>query len=315
MIQYVEVTNSMNEKLRLGLNIDGDDGAAKTGLLITDITGIGHVKANMNFTDIAESDIKKYNSSSLDKRNIVISFRLYDENMSIEEARHQCYKYFPSKRLVHLTFKTDTREQGIDGYVESNEADIFREEETQQVSIICADPFFYNEDGGIAERAKNQFYGMAPLFTFPFCNESLTEKELIFSRYEKYKENLIEYPGEYDVGCVITLHVNESELINPVIINTRTGKRLRVNTDKLSSVIEGATNSFTVGDDVVINTRKGGKTATLIREGKEYSILPLVVGQDWLELAAGANYFTFSSDNEAVGVTITFKYKIAYLGV
>lgn len=310
MIKYVEVTNSMNETLTIPLSYEG---AASTGLLITDITGIGHVKANMNFTDIAESDIKKYNSASLDKRNIVISFMLVDENMSIEEARHICYKFFPAKRLIHLTFKTDTREQGIDGYVESNEADIFKEMETQQVSIICADPFFYNEDGGLAERTVTTFYGMTPMFTFPFCNESPVEKELIFGEYERDKENLIEYPGEYDTGCTIEMHFGEN-VYNPVIINSENGRTLRVDTTKLPNIIAGS-DHFINGDDVIVNGTKGKKSAQLIRDGIVYQILPLVVGSDWPELNPGNNYFVFHSDNDAIEITVTFKFKISYLGV
>lgn len=54
------------------------------------------------------------------------------------------------------------------------------------------------------------------------------------------------------------------------IYNTETREVMRINTEKISSLTG---KGIVASDDIVINTAKGEKSITLIREGVSYNIL------------------------------------------
>lgn len=145
------------------------------GFLITSIGGIGPVKASINTTPYQAYDGERYNSAIVGKRNITLNIRLL-EVPTIEDVRHEIYKAFPVKGAVTLIFVTDTATLATDGYVESNEPDIFSQEESVSISIICPDPYFYGLDGiGEQVESVSTEYG---LFEFPFEDYPLARPSL-----------------------------------------------------------------------------------------------------------------------------------------
>ena len=165
MIKSITVTNYLGDSIKLVLARPEE-----SGFVVTSVTGLGSGKANINTTEIATNDGDLFNSARLQKRNIVISLK-YLWKDSIEDVRQLSYKYFPIKKKLTLLIETDNRSAEIDGYTESNEPDIFSKDEGSDVSIVCPNPFFYSagEDG----INTTIFYGVEPLFEFPFSNESL----------------------------------------------------------------------------------------------------------------------------------------------
>lgn len=161
MIQSVIVTNHLGESLTITLS----EAMPSHGLLITEIEGIGPVKATINKTDLATADGAIFNSARLGTRTIDITLRLV-EAASIEDSRQRCYQYFPNKKEIKLTFNTDNRNVYCTGIVENVEPDIFSKEETLKITINCADPNFYS----IVE-SKMTFSDILGLFYFPFSNE------------------------------------------------------------------------------------------------------------------------------------------------
>ena len=80
----------------------------------------------------------------------------------IINLRQLTYKIFPIKRPVKLVIGTDNRVLQTEGYVESNEPDIFSKDEGCQISIVCPDPnlyAYYNE--------SRSYGGINALFEFP----------------------------------------------------------------------------------------------------------------------------------------------------
>lgn len=148
MLKRVVVTNYLGESMEY--KIDGVEVDNPSGLIITSIDGLGPVKANVNMTELSTSDGSVFNSARQPERNIVIN-ALFTHPTSIEEARLLTYKYFPVKEKVHLLIETDNRTVETDGYVESNEPDIFSEESGCQISILCEDSCFDDVNGNISE--------------------------------------------------------------------------------------------------------------------------------------------------------------------
>lgn len=307
MIYSIVVTNYLGDRIKLELGKPD-----VSGFLIKSITGLGPAKANVNTTEVSTNDGSLFNSARLSQRNIVLDMvfinTVYGE--SIEDLRQKSYKYFPLKKSVELTIETDNRYVKTTGYVESNEPNIFSSQEGTQISIICPDPYFYSagEDGNNA----TNFYSIDPMFEFPFSNESLDEPLLVFGEIQIKTEGVITYHGDSEIGVMIYIHaIGPATNIN--IYNTETREVMRINTEKISSLTG---KGIVASDDIVINTAKGEKSITLIREGVSYNILNcLDKNTDWFTLAKGDNIFAFTADSGVTNLQFRVENKVIYEGV
>ena len=306
MIYSIVVTNYLGDRIKLELGKPD-----VSGFLIKSITGLGPAKANVNTTEVSTNDGSLFNSARLSQRNIVLDMvfinTVYGE--SIEDLRQKSYKYFPLKKSVELTIETDNRYVKTTGYVESNEPNIFSSQEGTQISIICPDPYFYSagEDGNNV----TNFYSIDPIFEFPFSNESL-EPLLVFGEIQIKTEGVITYHGDSEIGVMIYIHaIGPATNIN--IYNTETREVMRINTEKISSLTG---KGIVASDDIVINTAKGEKSITLIREGVSYNILNcLDKNTDWFTLAKGDNIFAFTADSGVTNLQFRVENKVIYEGV
>lgn len=307
MIYSIVVTNYLGDRIKLELGKP-----EISGFLIKSITGLGPAKANVNTTEVSTNDGALFNSARLSQRNIVLDMvfinTVYGE--SIEDLRQKSYKYFPLKKSVELTIETDNRYVKTTGYVESNEPNIFSSQEGTQISIICPDPYFYSagEDGNNV----TNFYSIDPMFEFPFSNESLDEPLLVFGEIQIKTEGVITYHGDSEIGVMIYIHaIGPATNIN--IYNTETREVMRINTEKISSLTG---KGIVASDDIVINTSKGDKSITLIREGVSYNILNcLDKNTDWFTLAKGDNIFAFTADSGVTNLQFRIENKVIYEGV
>lgn len=307
MIYSIVVTNYLGDRIKLELGKPDI-----SGFLIKSITGLGPAKANVNTTEVSTNDGSLFNSARLSQRNIVLDLvfinTVYGEN--IEDLRQKSYKYFPLKKSVELTIETDNRYVKTTGYVESNEPNIFSSQEGTQISIICPDPYFYSagEDGNNV----TNFYSIDPMFEFPFSNESLDEPLLVFGEIQIKTESVITYHGDSEIGVMIYIHaIGPATNIN--IYNTETREVMRINTEKISSLTG---KGIVASDDIVINTAKGEKSITLIREGVSYNILNcLDKNTDWFTLAKGDNIFAFTADSGVTNLQFRVENKVIYEGV
>ncbi len=307
MIYSIVVTNYLGDRIKLELGKPD-----VSGFLIKSITGLGPAKANVNTTEVSTNDGSLFNSARLSQRNVVLDMvfinTIYGE--SIEDLRQKSYKYFPLKKSVELTIETDNRYVKTTGYVESNEPNIFSSQEGTQISIICPDPYFYSagEDGNNV----TNFYSIDPMFEFPFSNESLDEPLLVFGEIQIKTEGVITYYGDSEIGVMIYIHaIGPATNIN--IYNTETREVMRINTEKISSLTG---KGIVASDDIVINTAKGEKSITLIREGVSYNILNcLDKNTDWFTLAKGDNIFAFTADSGVTNLQFRVENKVIYEGV
>lgn len=302
MIKALTITNYLGESLKIVLTEDTPD----SGLIILGMEGLGASSANINTTSMAAIDGSMYNSARVEERNIVLSL-LLTFAPQIEDSRQRTYKYFPIKREVELLFETDNRALKIRGYVESNEPDIFSDQETIQISIICPDPFFYSSN-----RESTVFSGIEPLFEFIFSNESLTEPLLEFSSIENQTEKTVYYSGDADVGVIITIHA-VGDAKNITIYNVRTRESMRIDTEKIKILTgEGIHN----GDDIIINANRGQKGVELLRNGKYTNILNcLDKNSDWFRITKGDNIFAYVAESGSENLYFIIDHDIIYEGI
>ena len=304
MIKSIEVINSSGESLLIELLKP-----QQSGFLITKIEGLGPAKANINLTELTGSDGSTFNSARLDERNIVISAALLMEP-TIEAVRLKSYKFFPIKKKITLKIETDTRKVRIDGYVESNEPDIFSENESIDISIICPNPYFYDDDN--SGKQVTVFYGLDPLFEFPFSNESTTQPLLEFGNIQNYTEQTVYYEGDADTGIVITMYAI-GEVSNISIYNTLTREEMHLDTAKIETLTGHGIQS---GDTIMISTVVGDKSVTLLRGGVYTNVLNCIDKEsDWFQITKGDNVFAYTADSGISNLQFRIENDILYEGV
>lgn len=301
MIKAITITNHLNESIHLSLTEP-----EKSGLIIKNIEGLGPVKANINFTEMATVDGALDNSARIGTRNIVISL-IFIEKPSIEDTRLKTYKYFPNKKSITFSIETDNRICEIIGRVESNNPSIFEEQEGCQISILCPDPYFYSID-----RYQNVFYGIEPLFEFPFSNESLTENLIEFGEIKQYTEGNVYYDGDVEIGLTMTIHA-----LGPAkgitIYNLRTREMMTIDDNKFETIVGSG---IQAGDDIIITTNKGEKGIVLYRSGMFTNILNCL-GKPirWFQISKGNNIFGYRAEEGLYNLQFIVENRVIYEGV
>ena len=309
MIYSIIVTNYQNQSIELDLRRPEE-----SGFVIFNITGIGPGSADILTTDLVIQDGSIYNMSRRTRRTINLTIknifvRRNDKIvMNEEDTRQLTYKYFPVKKPVTLTFKTNNRTATILGYVESNEPVIFTNQVHTQISILCPDPNFYSHEIMITT-----FEGVVSMFEFPFSNESLTENLLILGEIWPAATRSVFYQGDVEVGVELMIF-SRGNVAGFVIFNyDNPTERMSINDERLISL----TGSGIKRDDkIVISTIRGQKSITLFRENKQYNILN-ALNRDafWFQLRKGDNIFAYAADTGIAHVIFRIENRIAYEGL
>ena len=302
MIKSITVTNYINESLK----IDLFDAEPEHGLIIRSIDGLGPAVATINTTELATNDGSLFNSARVENRNLVISF-LFTNSPQIEDARQRTYRYFPIKRTVKISIETDNRTVYAIGQVESNEPDVFSEKEGCSISIICPDPYMYSE-----ETHTTIFNGIEPVFEFVYENPSVSEFLTEFGSIENSNERVIYYEGESEVGMVMTIHALD-EASDITIYNLLTREHITIDTNKLKQLVGSG---IVMGDDIIISTVRGEKTAQLLRFGQYTNIMNCITRDStWFQLRKGDNVLAYIAKTGSEALQFKIENKVLYEGV
>ena len=303
MIKSITATNYLGESIKMELARP-----EKSGFIIQSITGLGPGKANINTTEVSTDDGGLFNSARLPSRNIVLGL-IFMWKDSIEEARHRSYKYFPLKKKVKLLIETDTRIAEIEGYVDSNEPNIFSKMQGSDISIICPNPYFYSVED---DHSEVVFSGNESTFEFPFSNESLSEPLIELSITRTTAEQVVTYTGDAEIGVTITINAI-GPATNITIYNTGSRELMRINTDKLAAFTGAPLDS---GDEITICTVKKRKSITLLRAGKTINILNcLDRNPDWFSLSKGDNVLAYTAESGNTNLQFKISHQVIYEGV
>lgn len=301
MIKTVTITNHLGESIRLDISKPED-----SNILIEEIDGLGPAKANVVFTELATTDGAVDNFARLNTRELSLKLILLG-NPSIEDTRLKIYKYFPIKQMITFQIETDNRIAYTKGRVESVEPDIFSQKESVDISILCPDPYFRD-----LETQELIFVNVEPLFEFIYSNESLTENLTEFGEVKYEREKEIYYEGDTEVGVIIKFH-----LLGTVrglgIFNSGNRAVITINDEKIELLTGGG---LMRGDDIIINTIKGKRSATLIRRAKRYNIINALDRPiNWITIVKGLNKLRFNSKEGISKIDLEVDYDMVYEGV
>lgn len=315
MIKAISVTNEQGETLNIDLF-----NPASSGFAITNITGLGPVNATINTSSYATRDGSVFDSARLDNRNIVLSvIFIANDGDTIEDVRQRSYKFFPIKGKITLIIKTDNRNAKTTGYVESNEPDIFSSDrESAQISIICPDPYFYDN----TTKQKISFLEKVRLFHFPFYHLRTklpgtsieVVKNIKMGEVMLLRSKTFTYNGEKRSGIIIKLLFSGDVTGKITITNKTTGQSITVDTDLFPDKLKTIQN----GDYLRIDTLPGERTVRFYKKQSSdaehdyiyYNVLSsLASGSDWIEVVHGENNIAVSTstqgDSEKIEVSVT----------
>lgn len=302
MIKMIHVINHKNERLDLELS-----NPWKTGIIVEKVEGLGYPKTSMNTTNYATFDGSVYSSSRVDMRSIILTLAPISKPTTVEDSRRLIYEFFPIKQKITIVVDTDSRTAQIEGYVETNEADIFTSHETCTITVICPDPYFYEQ-----RLDEVIFSGVVPLFEFPFSNESLHDDMLAMSDLVNDRRVTIDYKGDSEIGMITTIHAL-GKYTGITLYNSETKKQFIIDTNK----IEARTGKpIDKGDDIIISSYSGNKYVRLFRNGTYTNMLWAIDKKsDWLTLTSGKNTFGFFVTTGQRNIEIVFTYRNAYGGI
>lgn len=314
MIYSVSVLNPSNDELIMELT-----NPEKSGFSIRHIDGIGPTKSNINVYDVPSIDGGLFNSARTQARNIVIKLG-YEwiktgdhDTPTIEDARHLSYKFFPLKRNVRLEFITDYRTLYIDGYIESNEPDIFSKDEVTTISIICPDPNFYASDtnyGYINYANQNGFES-------PFDNNSLDEDLIEFSSMVNSNSCKIDYEGDNITGVKLELFFKywypKSQQMTISFINKIKSTVIYVDPNRIFRTSE---HNICPGSRLIINGKPGHKSVEFQRFEETYNVFNAVtLANDWPILYPGENTVVLRAGGSVEAIKGRVIYNTLYDGV
>ena len=333
MIKSVKITNYLGESINLPLRYYPE----RPSFIIREIEGLGPMEADLNMTEMATIDGALDNSARANTRNIVFSliFMENEETPLIEDVRLLTYKYFPLKRPVTIEVQTDRRLCRITGRVETNNPDIFSDQEGCEISIICAYPYFTSVDDSITA-----FGDVIPLFHFPFSNNKCeniidyvldgsmqdilddqlvpidtSNPNIVFGKVRDVVDASIDYFGDEETGVILTIHsIGRASGIR--IRNGRTREEIVIDDFILQEITSGEFPGLLEGDDLVINSNIGKKTVTLIRHGETFNVIN-ALGRpiEWFLLAKGANPFVCTAEHGVEYLQFSVSTKVLYEGV
>ena len=262
---------------------------------VINIVGLNPPNAQINTTSIVGLDGAKFNSSKLEMRNIVLTIKI---NGDIETNRLNLYNYFRTKEWCKFYYTNNSLNVSIEGYVETVECGLFTNNEMAQISILCPDPYFRS-----LTEIMTDISSTLSMFVFPFSIN--LNAPIAFSSYEESRITTIYNASESEIGVII--EINVSIAVSTITIkNTITGEEFTLNY------------SFQQNDRIIINTNKGQKSVTLIRNGVTTNLFSaLQKGSTFFQLSSGMNLFGYLADSGESNefIQIYFYHRNIYRGV
>lgn len=280
----LKIENEYHSQLELTHN--------ETKWQVTSITGLNPPPANISSSVVAGFDGERFNSSRLEKRNIVINFVI---NTNVERNRMLLNGIIFPKRYIKVYYRNSSKDIYIEGYVESFEYNIFSAKCACQLSIICPSPFWI--DNKITSVTLSP---VVSLLEFPF---SIPVEGIAFSEYIGIQSNAVSNRGNIQTGVEIEIEARHN-IIMPTITNATTGEHMTLNAE------------VQPGDRILISTIKGNKYVKLDCNCVESNLINrLTDDSKWIQLLPGDNRFIYSAGYGAEYINLTIKHRNLYGGV
>lgn len=264
---------------------------------VVGITGLNPPSAEIFTSKSPNRKGSKYNGSTLNERNIVISIRILGD---IEANRNFLYSWIDTENYTKIRYQNGLKNVYCEGYIEDCDIDLFTEMQIVSLAVLCPEPYWKDLNEIVVEISNT-----LKQFTFPFAIDSVG---VPFSTIKEVSDTTIFNSGA-ETGCEIKIFCN-GEVENITIYDAKdTSKRFCINTSLEAKSI------------VIIDTDGSPKTCKVYKpNGNVESILKYVNGGDnlpptWFTIKKGHNVFGYTADSGLKNAEITISFTNKYLGV
>ncbi len=273
-------------------------GESFSPFVLCDVDGIYYVGNNIVTTDNTTIDGAIFQGSTIAKRNVVLTVADKDEHQS---HRSDLYKCFKVNTKGTLKYTENDNVKVIDYYIESLTITGTGEARKATISLLCPDPFFYDENETIKYMAE--WNGS---FTFPHNFTSLKEE---FGYRSLIKiQNLVNNTEQSNIGLTFKITCS-GDVKNIALSHVENSKHMYIGTSakpfsmKATDVLEITTG---VGDKHVYYTTDGVTT-----EINNY----LSEDSSFIQLSEGDNHIAYDADEGVANISIEIRYTFKYNGV
>lgn len=235
----------------------------------------------------------KYNGSTLDERNIVLSIKLLGD---VEKNRNALYDWIDTEQYCKVYYQNETKNVYCEGHIQDCDADFFTDNEIVSVAILCENPYWHE-----LQTISAEISAVLKQFTFPFAIDSAG---VPFSTMRENNTTTIVNSGA-ETGVKITLVCNK-DIANFALFDANdTTKRFAIN----MILAEGWV--------VTIDTEGSPKKCYATKpDGTTVNLLKYIGNNPtWFTLKRGYNVFGFIADSGLLDVDVYVGYENRYLGV
>lgn len=265
---------------------------------LANVDGIYLSENNVTVSDNTMTDGGTYQGSVKKKRNIVLTLLDQPSNVFNQNNRDALYVLFNEASLGTLTYEENGISREIDYYVEKvYKANL--KSRVITVSLICADPFFYDTEDTTVQMANW-------LSDFEFIHEFYDSEEL-GHRSSVRIVNIENDSATDNIGMTITLEAS-SDVRNPSITRVENDTHIQLGSiDYPFDMIQG--------DVVVITTGTNNKHAYLIRGESKTEINEYITEEsEYIQLMRGDNNIGYAAASGEEYLSVTIQYKMKYSG-
>lgn len=261
------------------------------GFVISEIQGLHPPEATINTSEMALIDGAKFNSSKVNMRMINIAFYI---EFDAAKKRIELFKVAKTKEPLTIQLKDDHRNVVIEGYVQALDIDYFAVKQNGTISILCTSPYFKD-----AQTIVNELTSIMKNVSFPFY----TTDPIAFSYIDTLTSVEIQNNGDVETGLIFELYAKNT-VFNPKVF------------DYVTSEFIGLNFTFEAGDLMTIDTRKGEKSITLLRNGETSNQFnALMTGSKWLQLASNGGVYTVDAESGLNNLLVNVIHTDMYEGV
>lgn len=235
----------------------------------------------------------RYNGSSLDERNIVITIKILGD---IEANRNFLYSWIDTEQYVKVHYRNNTKNVYCEGHIEECEIDYFTDNEVIDLAIICENPYWHD-----LQAISTEISSLLKQFTFPFAVDA---QGVPFSTIREDNATNVFNSGA-ETGLKITARCI-GEVENLLIFDANdTTRRFKINYN------------FPANWLIEIDSEASPKTCKAYApDGSVVNLMRYVSGNPtWFTLKKGNNLFGYSADGGLTGVEISVSFTNRYLGV
>lgn len=261
---------------------------------VTEIQGLNPAPALVNTNEVALLDGARYNSAKLQMRQINVAFAI-----EIDPARNrlEVYKVLQPKHTVKLYYIGTFRQVWIEGYVTSVDITFWEMKQIVTCSILCPDPYLRD-----IQTSVNEGNTIQDMFQFPF--ESTATPQLVFGDITSDTDIIISNDGDVTTGMIITI-IADGSAGAPTIYNVDTEESFHVGWN------------MSIGQVMIIDTRKGHKSATLVNRDSEVINMINYLGENstWLQVPVGGATFGYTASIDVNHMKVSIQVENLYEGV